>query len=83
MLVHRGRKGVKSKFNKKTCKAFTFMELNTKATLPQAQGDAMDVPFINMRFWRVHLGTGATAPPGALKQTPKSPSGVGPLLDLI
>ena len=28
------------------------------------------------------MGTGATAPPGALTQTPRSPSAVGPRLDL-
>lgn len=50
---------------------------------PQAQGEDIDVPFINMRGCRVHLGTGATAPPSALRVTPISPSAVGPLLDLL
>jgi len=64
------------------CK-LTLRELKTRATPPQAQGEDIDVPFINIRGWRVHLGTGATAHPRALKPTPKSPSAVGPLLDLF
>lgn len=43
----------------------------------------MEVPFISMRRCKVHVGTGATAPPGALRQTPRSPSAVGPRLDLF
>lgn len=60
----------------------TFMALTSRATPPQAHGDDIDVPFISMRRWRVHVGTGATAPPAALTQTPRSPSAVGPRLDL-
>lgn len=60
----------------------TFIALTSKATPPQADGDAIDVPFISMRLCRVHWGTGATAPPGALIETPRSPSAVGPRLDL-
>jgi len=54
----------------------------TNAVPPQADGDAIDVPFMSIRRCRVHVGTGATAPPGALTQTPRSPSPVGPRLDL-
>lgn len=54
----------------------------SSAIPPQADGDAIDVPFMSIRRWRVHVGTGATAAPGALIQTPRSPSAVGPRLDL-
>lgn len=60
----------------------TFIALTSKATPPQADGDDMEVPFMSMRRCKVHVGTGATAPPGALIQTPRSPSTVGPRLDL-
>lgn len=66
--------------SKKICG--TFIALTINAIPPQADGDDIDVPFINIRRWRVHVGTGATAPPGALIQTPRSPSAVGPRLDL-
>lgn len=70
--------------NKITCQINlkTFIPLISKATPPQAEGDDMEVPFISMRRCRVQVGTGATAPPGALMQTPRSPSVVGPRLDL-
>ena len=58
------------------------MALISNAIPPQADGDAIDVPFMSMRPWSVQVGTGATAPPGALIQTPRSPSAVGPRLDL-
>ena len=45
---------------------------------PQALGELMLVPFINCFALRVHSGTGAIAPPGALMSTPRSPSKVGP-----
>lgn len=60
----------------------TFIALTRRAMPPQAQGDDMDVPFMSWRLCRVHVGTGATAPPGALIETPISPSAVGPRLDL-
>lgn len=60
----------------------TFIALTSRATPPQAHGDDIDVPFINMRRCRVHVGTGAIAPPAALIETPRSPSTVGPRLDL-
>lgn len=50
---------------------------------PQAQGEDMEVPFISCRFCCVHVGTGAMAPPGAEKVTPKSPSAVGPREDQL
>lgn len=62
--------------------AHTFIALRTNAIPPQADGDDIDVPFMSIRRWRVHVGTGATAPPGALKETPMCPSEVGPRLDL-
>lgn len=62
--------------------AVTFIALMIKATPPQADGEDIDVPFISIRRCRVHVGTGATAPPGALTETPMSPSTVGPRLDL-
>ena len=55
----------------------------TRATPPQALGEAMEVPFMNCRLACVHWGTGAMAPPGALRVTPASPSGVGPLDDQL
>lgn len=58
------------------------MALISNAIPPQADGEAIDVPFISIRRCRVHVGTGATAPPGALIETPRSPSAVGPRLDL-
>lgn len=60
----------------------TFIALISRAPPPHAHGDDIDVPFINMRCWSVHVGTGAMAPPAALIQTPRSPSIVGPRLDL-
>lgn len=60
----------------------TFIALISNAMPPQAEGDAIDVPFMSILLWRVHVGTGATAPPGALIHTPTSPSTVGPRLDL-
>lgn len=60
----------------------TFSALTSNAIPPQADGDAIDVPFMSIRRCRVHVGTGATAPPGALIETPTSPSAVGPRLDL-
>ena len=68
--------------NKVDCK-LTLRELKTRATPPQGEGEDIDVPFINIRGWRVHLGNGATTHPRALKPTLKSPSVVGPLLDLF
>lgn len=55
----------------------------TRATPPHALGEAMEVPFMNCRLSCVHCGTGAIAPPGALRVTPTSPSGVGPLEDQL
>ena len=40
-------------------------------------------PFMSCRFCCVHVGTGAMAPPGAEKLTPRSPSGAGPRLDQV
>ena len=56
---------------------------NTKATPPQALGEAMEVPFMSCRLCCDHCGTGATAPPGALRVTPSCPSGVGPREDQV
>lgn len=50
---------------------------------PQAFGDDMDVPFISWVPRRVQLGTDAIAPPGALMQTPRAPSVLGPLDDQV
>mmetsp|Transcript_12972 Transcript_12972/g.36483 ORF Transcript_12972/g.36483 Transcript_12972/m.36483 type:complete len:273 (-) Transcript_12972:619-1437(-) len=57
--------------------------LSSKAMQPQALGEAMLVPFISCRRCSVQLGTGATAPPGALSTTPRSPSRVGPREDQV
>lgn len=67
---------------KNTPTMHTFSALTSNAIPPQADGEDIDVPFMSIRRWRVHVGTGATAPPGALIQTPTSPSAVGPRLDL-
>lgn len=50
---------------------------------PQAFGDDMDVPFMSWVPRRVQLGTDAIAPPGALMQTPRAPSVLGPLDDQV
>lgn len=55
----------------------------TRATPPQALGEAMEVPFMSWRPCCVHCGTGAMAPPGADSVTPTCPSGAGPLLDHV
>lgn len=72
----------KRDMNKTMHNRSTFIALMSSAIPPQADGDAIDVPFMSIRRWRVHVGTGATAAPGALIQTPRSPSAVGPRLDL-
>ena len=41
---------------------------------PQAFGDDIEVPFMSCELFRVHLGTEAIAPPGALILTPRAPS---------
>ena len=46
----------------------------SRARLPQALGEDIDVPFIRMLPWSVQPGTGATAPPGARMSPPASPS---------
>ena len=45
---------------------------------PQALGEDMEVPFICVVRRSCQLGTGAIAPPGAVRSTPRSPSSVGP-----
>eukprot|EP00955_Chlamydomonas_euryale_P068212 360050-Chlamydomonas_euryale.AAC.1 len=55
-----------------------FSPDSSSAMPPHAFGDDIDVPFISMRFWSVHVGTGAMAPPGAENATPGAPSAVGP-----
>ncbi len=72
----------RQKHNQNNADQKTFIALKSNAIPPQADGDAIDVPFMSIRRWRVHVGTGATATPGALIQTPRSPSAVGPRLDL-
>ena len=50
---------------------------------PQALGEDIEVPFIIMLPCSVQLDTGAIAPPGALKSTPRLPSNVGPRDDQV
>ena len=50
---------------------------------PQALGEDIDVPFINWFLDNVQLGTLVTAAPGAMMETPKWPSMVGPTEDQV
>ena len=50
---------------------------------PHALGDDMEVPFICILPCSVQFETGAIAPPGALKSTPRFPSSVGPRDDQV
>lgn len=58
----------------------TTNTLTSNATPTEADGEAIDLPFINMSPWRVHLKIGAISPPGRDPKIP--PSVVGPRLDL-
>ncbi len=62
---------------------FAFSPESIKATPPQRLGDDMEVPFICVLPWSSQFGTGASAPPGALKSTPRAPSVVGPREDHV
>ena len=61
----------------------TLQADSTNATQPAQLGDAMDVPFMSCEREWFHAGMGATAPPGAVTQTPACPSDVGPRDDHV
>tara|TARA_B110000090_G_scaffold98855_1_gene111276 strand:- start:124 stop:354 length:231 start_codon:yes stop_codon:yes gene_type:complete len=55
----------------------------SRARQPVALGDDIDVPFISWFLAFVHPGTLVIAPPGAIMETPRSPSSEGPTDDHV
>ncbi len=62
---------------------FAFIAEINSASPPQAFGELILVPFISCFNCVLDCGTEVTAPPGALMQTPRSPSAVGPRDDHV